>query len=124
MATNIDKNIDLSVIDPDEIETTQGTASEDVFLGIDIGGTNTKIGLVRSNGDIVVMSVFPTQAHLSFAEFAENLTTQVNDELLSNSPGLDMKGIGVGAPNANYWNGRIEMASNLSWGTIDVVSAL
>ena len=124
MATNIDKNIDLSVMDPDHIETTQETASEDVFLGVDIGGTNTKIGLVRSNGDIIVMYAFPTQAHLSFAEFVENLTTQVNDELLSNSPGLDMKGIGVGAPNANYWNGRIEKASNLSWGTIDVVSAL
>jgi len=101
MATNIDKNIDLSVMDPDFIETMQEKVSEDVFLGVDIGGTNTKIGLVRSNGD-----------------------TKINDDLLSNSPGLDIKGIGVGAPNANYWNGRIEEASNLSWGSVDVVSTL
>ena len=124
MATNIDKNIDLSVMNPDHIETTQEAASEDVFLGVDIGGTNTKIGLVKSNGDIIVMSDFPTQAHLSFAEFVENLTMKVNDELLSNCPGLHLKGIGVGAPNANFWNGRIEEASNLSWGTVDVVSTL
>jgi glucokinase len=124
MATNMDKHIDVSVHDSDHVDELQSGTGVGVFLGVDIGGTYTKIGLVKKDGNGMAMSAFPTQADRSFSEFVKNLEQEVNSELLSKYPDLILKGIGIGAPNANYWNGRIEEASNLSWGTVDVVSEL
>ncbi len=122
--TNMHKNIDISVIESDQTPKTQISRRTDVFLGIDIGGTNTKIGLVGSDGENIAMSTFPTRAELSFTEFVKALKTEVENELLSMHSEIDISGIGIGAPNANYWTGKIEQASNLSWGTVDVVSTL
>ena len=122
MATSMDKHIEVSVHDSDHVEDLQSGTGAGVFLGVDIGGTYTKIGLVKKDGNGMAMSAFPTQADRSFSEFVKNLEQEVNSELLSKYPDLILKGIGIGAPNANYWNGRIEEASNLSWGTVDVVA--
>ena len=98
--------------------------SAGVFLGVDIGGTNTKIGLVNRQGMVGEMLSFPTQAHSKFTIFIENLLDRVNNGLLAANTGMKISGIGVGAPNANHLTGEIENPSNLSWGTVNIADKL
>lgn len=87
-----------------------------VTLGIDIGGTNTKLGLVDQNGICHQSSSMPTHANEAMAVFMENLLQNI--ELLQREvvQEVSIKAVGIGAPNANYYNGRIEKAPNLHWG--------
>lgn len=115
--------------DIDVVEESTGLISVDgssaeIFLGIDIGGTNTKIGLVNKQGMVGDIQTFSTQAHSKFKIFIENLLDRVNNGLLAANPGLKISGIGVGAPNANYKTGEIENPSNLSWGTVNIADKL
>lgn len=96
----------------------------DIAVGIDIGGTNTKIGLVTKQGELLDFKSFPTTQAPNFDAF----TTQVKqtvDELL-NHQNLDWSrvlGVGVGAPNGNSKNGFIENPPNLKhWGTVDLAT--
>lgn len=82
-----------------------------IVVGIDIGGTNTVVGLVNAEGDILAETKFPTKGHPDFKDFITKLSTKINE--LNN--GYEIVGIGVGAPNANYCNGTIENAANLPW---------
>ena len=84
-------------------------------LGIDIGGTNTKFGLVDQQGQIVYRGAISTRKHPIVEDF-------VNDLYLAIKPAIDsvggidnIKGIGVGAPNGNVYLGTIEYAPNLPW---------
>lgn len=88
--------------------------SKQVALGIDIGGTNTKFGLVNHRGDILVKGSIPTDHYDTPEEFVEALYSKITpliDEFANNQ----IKGIGIGAPNANYYRGTIEQAPNLPW---------
>ncbi|MCP4457666.1 MAG: ROK family protein [Cytophagales bacterium] len=80
-------------------------------LGIDIGGTNTKFGIADEKGNI------PYQARLKTQEFAEyaDLIYALKNDLAKNFNLKDLQGIGIGAPNANYYAGTIEHAPNLPW---------
>ena len=90
-------------------------------LGVDIGGTNTVLGYVDKNGRLVAESTIPTKAHLPASEFFERLHT-ATDRLGKTITGRwEMMGVGVGAPNANYYKGTIEQPPNLSWDFVDVV---
>jgi glucokinase len=88
----------------------------EIVLGIDIGGSLTKVGLVSSDGKIWDKKIFKTEAHLPFSSFMKRLKTEV-DLLISK---LDADAvilyIGVGAPNANPITGNIEHPPNLQWG--------
>lgn len=83
-------------------------------LGIDIGGTNTKFGLVDRDGNIKGEGNFPTQADADINTFLDLLYSHVI-ELIQNNHVI---GAGVGAPNGNYYKGTIEHAPNLNWGEI------
>jgi glucokinase len=85
--------------------------SEKVTLGIDIGGTNTVFGIVNQNGEILSESSVKTK---SFAT-AELLMKEVYLWIQTQLDGKLLKGIGIGAPNANYFSGCIEFAPNLDW---------
>jgi glucokinase len=124
MSINTEQHIQTDVKDSNQNETRKSQNVQGVFLGIDIGGTDTKIGLINKEGKNLVMARFATQANRAFPEFIENLKDKINQDLLAHHPDARLKGIGIGAPNANYWTGKIEDASNLSWETVDVVSAL
>lgn len=91
-------------------------------LGIDIGGTNTKIGVVSSDGKLLRFEKFPTKEPASFADFT-NKTKETCDRVLK-AEGLgygDIIGVGVGAPNGNAKTGMIESPPNLKhWGTVDL----
>ncbi|MCC5941221.1 MAG: ROK family protein [Balneolaceae bacterium] len=86
-----------------------------VTAGIDIGGTETKIGLVSREGDIVAFHSMPTNAAEGFDAFFINLKREIS-EMLNNTPTtVSLVGLGIGAPTGSYKNGTIEDASNLGW---------
>lgn len=80
-------------------------------LGIDIGGTNTVFGVVNEQGDIIFEHVTSTKNHIR----PESLVDYVYDILKSEQLHDKLQGIGVGAPNGNYFTGNIEFAPNLHW---------
>ena len=80
-------------------------------LGIDIGGTNTAFGLCDSEGNIV----FEESVSTKECKSAEDLVKLIHQRI-AQSDFLDkIIGIGIGAPNGNYFNGTIEFAPNLDW---------
>lgn len=81
-----------------------------MILGIDIGGTSTKLGLVE-NGTVVARERIPTRGHASDHAFADALSTVAKGM----EGAARMIAVGIGAPNANQLTGIIEMAPNLPW---------
>lgn len=84
-----------------------------VTIGIDIGGTSTKYGVVDIEGKVIFQSSIPTQSHENFDEYIVELTTAVSKGL--DTENHELIGVGVGAPNGNYYRGTIEYATNLRW---------
>lgn len=84
-------------------------------IGVDLGGTNTVFGIVSARGEVIAQDSIKTKQHKTAAEFVEAglaclrpLVTQVG--------GIEqIQGMGIGAPNGNYYNGTIEFAPNLPW---------
>ncbi|HBR11476.1 MAG TPA: glucokinase [Chryseobacterium sp.] len=89
--------------------------SRQVALGIDIGGTNTKFGLVNHRGDILAKGSIKTDEYEKVEDFIESLYQNIEPLIKTCSPHKNLDGIGVGAPNANYYRGTIEQAPNLRW---------
>ena len=84
-------------------------------VGIDIGGTNTVIGIVDARGTIVAQDSMKTQQYTEIYDYVSELVSKLN-VLIDNVGGKDhIKGIGIGAPNGNYYTGNIELAPNLPW---------
>ncbi|MBU0559428.1 MAG: ROK family protein [Bacteroidetes bacterium] len=92
-----------------------------VTLGIDIGGTNTVLGLVTKEGECIKKSCIPTNA----MDTAEDLFKRIFAEFEVLLPAADgnynLVGIGIGAPNANYYSGCVENPPNLNWGTVNII---
>ncbi len=97
---------------------------KEVVLGVDIGGTNTKFGYVDKSGNLLAEGEMLTEAHQPAEEFFERLHTQAEDLFNSKKDQLKLAGIGLGAPNGNYYKGTIEQPPNLSWKYVDVVATL
>jgi glucokinase len=90
------------------------TAAE-YAIGIDIGGTNTKFGIVNHRGDISNVGEISSTNHDDINDFIDELYSMIKPAIKSVG-GLDViKGIGVGAPNGNYYTGTIDYAPNLQW---------
>ena len=87
---------------------------KEVVAGIDIGGTNTVYGLVDKSGKILAESALKTTDYPKIRDFVSAVTSAIN-KLVEGKPGLKLSGIGIGAPNANYHKGTIELAPNLAW---------
>jgi len=105
-------------------KTQRFETSKKVALGIDIGGTNTKFGYVDRTGKCLVSSSMPTNAHQPADLFFGRLQ-QESKLLFGNlNEGYELIGIGIGAPNANYYKGTIEHPPNLSWDFVDVRAEL
>lgn len=87
---------------------------KDVVAGVDIGGTNTIIGLVDSEGKIIAEERLSTPDYA----FADDFVIALDEKLKSMVSALkeiNIAGIGIGAPNANFNKGTIELAPNLRW---------
>ena len=87
----------------------------EVVIGIDIGGTNTKIGLIDEKGTSHAEMSFTTQAGNTYFEDFINVLSEHIHKIISVSDNYSVKGIGIGAPNGNYYKGTIEHAPNLKW---------
>ena len=84
-------------------------------LGIDIGGTNTVFGIVDARGNVLASSSIKTQKHSNFNDYLEELHTEASRLIDAYDATDKIQGIGIGAPNANYYTGRIDNAVNLPW---------
>jgi len=86
-----------------------------LVIGIDIGGTNTAFGLVDETGKIHGEGRISTQQHPDVDRFQDELFLALQDLMRRIEPGFEIIGVGIGAPNANYYKGTIEDAANLPW---------
>lgn len=87
-------------------------------LGVDIGGTNTVFGIVDARGQVVASSSIKTKKHAEFKDYVEELHTEIERLLEANDAQGKIQGIGIGAPNANYYTGEIVNPPNLPWGPV------
>ena len=89
-------------------------AKQALVMGIDVGGQSTKLGVVDARGNILYQSVISSlQRELS--AYVDDLTTAIKDLIKKAENDGEVKGIGIGAPNGNYYKGTIEFAPNLKW---------
>jgi len=94
-------------------------------IGIDIGGTNTVLGIVDKDGNIIARNSIPTVTHPDYTIFMNALCKAIDETIKQTKEETDIKGIGIGAPNGNYYNGTIEFAPNLNFkGIVRVVDFL
>ena len=85
-------------------------------IGIDVGGTNTVAGIVNKRGEIVASSSIKTSKHEDIEDYMIELSALIHALLEQNGISKSqIRGIGVGAPCANYHTGCIEAAANLRW---------
>ena len=96
-----------------------------VGIGIDIGGTNTQIGFVDKEGKVFLEATMSTTVGDTFEEYLEELHSVIENAIASSEEKFEIIGIGVGAPNGNYYKGTIEFAPNLKWkGVIEVTKLI
>ena len=85
-------------------------------VGIDVGGQTSKIGVVDASGNVLAQTVIRTDTHDQVGLYIAELAEAVNGLIKESGTEGKIKGIGVGAPNGNYYTGTIENAPNLTWG--------
>lgn len=91
-------------------------------VGLDLGGTNSVFGIVDSRGDIKATTSIKTQGYGDNAEAYVDACVEALQLIIDQVGGIEkIKAMGIGAPNANYYNGTIEFAPNLEWGHNGVV---
>lgn len=88
---------------------------KEVSVGIDIGGTNIAYGIVDEKGNVLFQSSVPTKTYKTAEACVKEMTDKINEALKSCKEDVKLIGIGIGAPNGNYYNGTIEFAPNLEW---------
>lgn len=86
-----------------------------LVAGIDIGGTNTTFGLVDANGSILFKETVSTE-HFPIPEDLVAVVCEHIKKAFEPFAGqYELKGVGIGAPNGNFFKGTIEFAPNLKW---------
>lgn len=84
-------------------------------IGIDVGGTNTVVGIVDQRGHILKSGSIKTAKHAEVEDYLNELTALIEDLIGETAAKGKIKGIGAGTPNGNYFTGSIEFAPNLRW---------
>jgi glucokinase len=88
---------------------------DELVVGLDIGGTNTAIGLVNQSGECVAQATVPTAEFEEAGHYVQAVSRAIEDLQQKSAAGRPLKGIGIGAPNGNYYRGTVEFAPNLRW---------
>lgn len=91
--------------------------SKPYVIGIDMGGTNTVFGVVDARGIVLASNSIKTRKHAHIEDYIDELYTETMRLLKDIGAEDKILGIGVGAPNANYFTGMIEDGVNLPWPT-------
>ncbi len=85
-------------------------------IGLDLGGTNSVFGIVDSRGEIKATTAIKTQGYDKVEDYVA-ASVEALQIIIDQVGGIEkIKAMGIGAPNANYYKGTIEHATNLSWG--------
>lgn len=92
--------------------------SKPYVIGIDIGGTNTVFGIVDARGHVVASDSVKTLKYADFDDYITSLKDGIERLLRANEAEDKIQGIGIGAPNANYYTGEIINPPNLPWGPV------
>ena len=92
-------------------------------IGIDIGGTNTDIGLVRNDGCVVARKNLPTGKYYDAELYVADICTKIT-ELMTEQQIEAIDGIGIAAPMGNYYTGCIDNATNLNFKGVTDLNAL
>jgi len=87
----------------------------DLTIGIDIGGTNTAFGIIDREGKFYGDGNIQTNEHQNISDYITELCTEIKISLSKIKKEVNLVGIGLGAPNGNFYSGCIERASNLRW---------
>jgi glucokinase len=95
-------------------------AKSNIVVGVDIGGTNTVLGFVTEQGECLNESRFKTLDHFQVEEFFTQLVKSINEGYNKLKNDYKLIGIGIGAPNGNYYRKSVENPPNLPWGIVDV----
>ncbi|MCD8080556.1 MAG: ROK family protein [Bacteroides sp.] len=93
-------------------------------VGIDIGGTNTVFGIVDARGSILASGAVKTQSYTEVENYVDEVCKNLLPLILAQGGVEKIKGIGIGAPNGNYYSGTIEFAPNLPWKGMVPLAAL
>lgn len=83
--------------------------------GIDIGGTNTSFAFIDQTGNIIYKNEVPTGKSADPNDLISRVCDEMKSALASSGSENDLRGIGIGAPNGNYFSGTVEFAPNLTW---------
>ena len=89
---------------------------QELVIGIDIGGQTTKCGIVDARGDVLSQTVIRTDTYTDVEPYIAELAAALKRIIADAEVEGRIRGIGVGAPNGNYYTGEIENAVNLTWG--------
>ena len=92
-----------------------------LVVGIDVGGQTTKLGVVDARGTVLAQTVIRTDTYSTIEPYIAELAEAINKVIREAGAEGKVRGIGVGAPNGNYYTGTIENAPNLPWGHSGVV---
>lgn len=84
-------------------------------VGVDVGGQTAKFGIVDASGNVLKQSVVVSNTQSTAEEFVRDLSNALMQLIDGDYNINDIQGIGVGAPNANYYTGCINIAPNLTW---------
>ncbi len=95
--------------------------AQDLVIGIDIGGQTTKCGIVDARGSVLAQTVIRSDNHTEVEPYVSELAEALNRIVSEAHAEGRIRGIGVGAPNGNYYTGTIESAVNLVWGGTRVI---
>lgn len=93
-------------------------------VGMDIGGTNTVFGVVDSRGNVLASDSVKTQQYTQIEEYVDAICKKLLPLIQQFGGAEKIKGMGVGAPNGNYYSGTIEFAPNLPWRGIIPLAAM
>ena len=87
---------------------------KELVMGIDVGGQSTKLGVVNAEGEIIAQTVISSLQE-ELIDYINELTKSIKGLIAETESVGKVKGIGIGAPNGNYYKGTVEYAPNLKW---------
>lgn len=92
------------------------TVEKPYVVGIDVGGQTTKMGIVDTRGQVLSQTVIRTDTYDDVNLYIDELASALEKIIKESDSEGKIRGIGVGAPNGNYYTGNIENAVNIAWG--------
>jgi glucokinase len=97
---------------------------QEVIAGVDIGGTNTVLGLIDNENNYLAEKSFETKSENGIDVYIERLVNSINEIFEKFSDAHELIGIGLAAPNANFLTGIIENSVNLKWRNVNLVDLI